>query len=378
MKNKHPGCSDGIYMCDQCQYRTVNKQNYDNHVEDHRNGLVFQGQEGEEDSGSAGGAGGSSGGGRRKPAAAGKQAKPPRPLQTYVVPGTVDLSKVAGMEGLAPNELSAAQLIYSALNAMSQQQQQPQQQQQQQRGSDTISQAVSEASLQQASSVTSTTHDGITTHTITLHLPQPTGGATPAELPPGSSQEGTSSGATMDVANATSPVVLTVNHGSQQAISLLGGATTTTTTEPSAAAGEVQLVTAEGNQGQQQVVTDIVQQAIQGLEVLHQGGDSSTGTGGQTHILQAVPSQQQQQQQTQIVHGLDVLQSSQILQALCGLQSFEGVQILQPHQLSTIAVDGQTLQIQGQNIIATDTGQILFKSETPEGDSQQQNSVEQS
>ena len=362
-------------MCDQCQYRTVNKQNYDNHVEDHRNGLVFQGQDGEEDPGSAGGAGGSSAAGKRRPAVTGKQAKPPKPLQAYVVPGTVDLSKVASMEGLAP--VSAAQLIYSALNAMSQQQQQPQQQHQQ-RGSDTTSQAVSEASLQQASSVTSTTHDGITTHTITLHLPQLTGGATPAELPPGSSsQEGTSSGATVDVANATSPVVLAVNHGNQQAISLLGGATTA---EPSAAAGEVQLVTTDGSQGQQQVVTDIVQQAIQGLEVLHQGGDGSTGTGGgQTHILQAVPPQQQQQQQhTQIVHGLDALQSSQILQVLNGLQSFEGIQVLQPHQLSTIAVDGQTLQIQGQNIIATDTGQILFKSETSEGESQQQNSAEQS
>ena len=376
MKNKHPGCSDGIYMCDQCQYRTVNKQNYDNHVEDHRNGLVFQGQDGEEDPGSAGGAGGSSATGKRRPAVAGKQAKPPKPLQAYVVPGTVNLSKVASMEGLAP--VSAAQLIYSALNAMSQQQQQPQQQQHQQRGSDTTSQA--EASLQQASSVTSTTHDGITTHTITLHLPQLTGGATPAELPPGSSsQEGTSSGATVDVANATSPVVLAVNHGNQQAISLLGGATTTNTAEPSAAAGEVQLVTTDGSQGQQQVVTDIVQQAIQGLEVLHQGGDGSTGTGGgQTHILQAVPPQQQQQEHTQIVHGLDALQSSQILQALNGLQSFEGIQVLQPHQLSTIAVDGQTLQIQGQNIIATDTGQILFKSETSEGESQQQNSADQS
>ena len=312
--------------------------------------------------------------GRRRLVAAGKQAKPLQPLQTYVVPGTVDLSKVASMEGLAPNELSAVQVIYSALSAMSQQQQ-PQQQhqlQQQQRGSDTTSQAVSEDALQQASSVTSTTHDGITTHTITLHLPQLTGGATPAELHPGTSQEGTSSGATVDVANATNPVVLAVNHGNQQAISLLGG-TTTTTAEPSAAAGEVQLVTTDGNQGQQQVMTDIVQQAIQGLEVLHQGGDSSS-TGGHAHILQAVPSQQQQQQQqTQIVHGLDALQSSQILQALSGLQSFEGgVQVLQPHQLSTIAVDGQTLQIQGQNIIATDTGQILFKSETPEGDSQPQ------
>ena len=245
-------------------------------------------------------------------------------------------------KGLAPSELNAAQLIYSALNAMSQQQQQGQR-------VDT-SQAVSEASVQQASSVTSTTHDGVTTHTITLHLPQLPGGA-PAELPPGTSQEGTSS-ATVDVTN---PVVLAVNQGNQQAINLLGNPTA----EPSAAAGEVQL-TSDANQGQQQV-TDIVQQAIQGLEVLHQGGDT-----GQAHILQAGTPQQ-----AHVIQGLDVLQSSQVLQALGGLQNFEGIQVLQPQLSNTIAVDGQTLQIQGQNIIAADTGQVLFKSQAEETEVQQ-------
>ena len=336
MKNKHPGCSEGIYMCDQCQYRTVNKQNYDNHLEDHRNGLVSLGQEGEDDQ---------TGSTRRRLASA-KQAKGKPQTYTVGTISSVDLSKMPGMEGLAPSELNAAQLIYSALNAMSQQQQQQQR-------VDT-SQAVSEASVQQASSVTSTTHDGITTHTITLHLPQLTGGAH-AELPPGTSQEGTSC-ATADVTN---PVVLAVNQGNQT-INLFGSPTA----EPSAAAGEVHLTT-DGNQGQQPV-TDIVQQAIQGLEVLHQGGDT-----GQAHILQAAP------QQAQVIQGLEVLQSSQVLQALGGLQNFEGIQVLQPQLSNTIAVDGQTIQIQGQNIIAADTGQVLFKSQTEEKELQQ-NSSEQS
>ena len=35
MKNKHPSMQ-GIYSCDQCQYRTVNKQKYENHMKDHK------------------------------------------------------------------------------------------------------------------------------------------------------------------------------------------------------------------------------------------------------------------------------------------------------------------------------------------------------
>lgn len=39
LKNKHPGC-EGIYLCDSCQYQTVNKQHWLNHLEDHRNNLI--------------------------------------------------------------------------------------------------------------------------------------------------------------------------------------------------------------------------------------------------------------------------------------------------------------------------------------------------
>ena len=39
LKSKHPGC-EGIYSCDACQYHTVNKQNWMNHMEDHKNNLI--------------------------------------------------------------------------------------------------------------------------------------------------------------------------------------------------------------------------------------------------------------------------------------------------------------------------------------------------
>lgn len=39
LKNKHPGC-EGIYSCDVCQYHTVNKSHWLNHLEDHKNNLI--------------------------------------------------------------------------------------------------------------------------------------------------------------------------------------------------------------------------------------------------------------------------------------------------------------------------------------------------
>ena len=39
IKNKHPG-QDGVYHCHLCLYRTLNKAYFDNHLQDHKNGLV--------------------------------------------------------------------------------------------------------------------------------------------------------------------------------------------------------------------------------------------------------------------------------------------------------------------------------------------------
>ncbi len=295
-------------MCDQCQYRTVNKHNFENHLEDHKNGLVFLGSEGDDEQASSS---------TRKRLAVAKQAKPKTQAYTVGPVSAVDLVKLQGVEGLASNELNPAQLIYSALNAMSQQQQQVQ-----------TGQLATDASMQQASSVSSTSQDGMTTHTITLQLGAPAGNVMP--------HDGTSS-AGVEISN---PVVFTVNQGHPEAISLITGS------EPAAAAGEVHAGT-ETHQTQQ--VTDIVQQAIEGLEVLHQGDAS------QTHILQPATARAPE------VQGLEVLQSNQVLHTVAGFQNYETVQVLQPH-IANISADGQ-IQITSQNIVAPDTGQIVYRTD---------------
>ncbi|XP_076469995.1 uncharacterized protein LOC143300285 [Babylonia areolata] len=40
MRNKHPHAEGVVYTCQLCKFRTINKQIFDNHLEDHRNGLV--------------------------------------------------------------------------------------------------------------------------------------------------------------------------------------------------------------------------------------------------------------------------------------------------------------------------------------------------
>ena len=39
IKNKHPG-QEGVYHCHLCLYRTLSKKYFDNHLQDHKNGLV--------------------------------------------------------------------------------------------------------------------------------------------------------------------------------------------------------------------------------------------------------------------------------------------------------------------------------------------------
>ena len=80
-----------------------------------------------------------------------------------------ELSKLASLGGVIQGDSNTAQLIYSALNALSQQQQQSQQeggggdqeQQQSAEGTNILAQPT----------VQSTTQDGVTTHTITFHIP---------------------------------------------------------------------------------------------------------------------------------------------------------------------------------------------------------------
>ncbi len=311
MKNKHPGSSQGIFICDQCQYRTVNKQNYEHHLEDHKNGLVNQvglGAEAKDHRGL----------GKKKnvtPNFATKAKPNTMTIQPLGQINTIDLSKVPGLESMAPGDLNAAQLIYSALNAMSQQPsgEQP-----------LTNNTVSGASVEtagQSPQITSITQDGVTTHTITLHLPQPSGAHADVSIP----QEGTSS-ASVDVSN---PVIMSLNNTTQQGIG------TVNTVEPAAAAGEIQYSTEASQQ-----MTDIVQQAAQGLEVLQQGDITNT------QIVQTVPH-------GQLMQGFEIVQP-QFIQTL---QSVDGVHYIQ----SAVSMEGQSIPVQGQNIINAESGQVLFK-----------------
>ncbi len=314
MKNKHPGSSQGIFICDQCQYRTVNKQNYEHHLEDHKNGLVNQmgmSTEGKDHRGL----------GKKKNVTSNFSTKT-KPNTLTVQPlgqiNTIDLSKVPGLESMAPGDLNAAQLIYSALNAMSQQPsaEQP-----------LTNHTVSGASVEtgQTPQITSITHDGVTTHTITLHLPQSSGAHADVSIP----QEGTSS-ASIDVTN---PVIMALNNTTQQGIGSVN------TVESAAAAGEIQYSTEASQQ-----MTDIVQQAAQGLEVLQQSDTNNT------QIVQAVPH-------GQLMQGFEIVQP-QVIQTLGSLQSVDGVHYIQ----SAVSMDGQPLPVQGQNIITAENGHILLKS----------------
>ncbi|XP_064599157.1 zinc finger protein 431-like [Liolophura sinensis] len=154
MKNKHPGLA-GVFFCELCQYRTVSKQNFVNHQKDHQNGLL--------------------------PVTCTLADTPPdgseeqvltiRTDQQVEVQGTdaqisaEDLAKLtANYEGLVPSDVSAAQLIYSALNAMSQ----------------NVPPTSSQQSTHILEGVQTTIsagaeEDGVTTHTITFHPGLPRG-----------------------------------------------------------------------------------------------------------------------------------------------------------------------------------------------------------
>ncbi len=158
MKNKHPGC-DGVFSCDTCHYRTVNKTYWEHHLEDHKNGLVpvvsmasaiatpyvAQSNSNIESTPAA----------MALPQHIYIQSSSGAPIST------IDLSKLtSNTDNLGQSDMSAAQIIYSALSAISQQ------------GSmgSVVSQAVEEGQTELHPHVDSTTEDGVTTHTITFHI----------------------------------------------------------------------------------------------------------------------------------------------------------------------------------------------------------------
>lgn len=141
MKNKHPGL-DGLYACSLCSFRSVSKENYTNHMSDHKRGFLAVPAQLSSPS-TANSAASTEGEGLQLPE------------------GTLQQ-----LEGILPGNLNAAQLIYSCLSAL-----------QQEGGSANLPPGVT----------TYSTGDG--TQTITIQVPSSTAGddsgssllATPSE-----------------------------------------------------------------------------------------------------------------------------------------------------------------------------------------------------
>jgi len=198
MKNKHPGgANNGVYCCDICVFRTVNEASFKNHMEDHKNGLITessrqsqiqhpqqitittpvtgcaiklhevgQGQIEDEITGheiieiqtttSTG-----------KSLNTDLQNQVNNQLQMQIQTlesgetqiSEEDLTKLTSYEGLVPSDISAAQLVLSALNAISENSKNPD------------GEAPQILNGVQTSITSSSIKEGVTTHTITFHLP---------------------------------------------------------------------------------------------------------------------------------------------------------------------------------------------------------------
>ncbi|KAL3860759.1 hypothetical protein ACJMK2_010832 [Sinanodonta woodiana] len=169
MKNKHPGM-EGVYNCELCLFRTINKLHYLNHTKDHENGLIDPLDTSELSQVKAQLK-------SRKPRAlrneiraevqkVGETTEVQMRVQTneegQSVISAEDLAKLSSYEGLVPGDITAAQLIYSALNAISQSSQQ--------NGCHDGDTANPLPNVQTSVS-SSSIKDGLTTHTITFHIP---------------------------------------------------------------------------------------------------------------------------------------------------------------------------------------------------------------
>lgn len=103
MKNKHPGM-DGLFCCNLCSFRSVSRDNYENHMSDHQRGAIPV----------------------KTTAAVATAAIPPNAVSTLPVQSegpAVDLNAtvptISQLEGVLPGNLATAQLIYNCLSALS-------------------------------------------------------------------------------------------------------------------------------------------------------------------------------------------------------------------------------------------------------------------
>ncbi|KAL5015595.1 hypothetical protein ScPMuIL_007322 [Solemya velum] len=142
MKNKHSS-QDGVYCCHTCSFRTINETNYKNHVFDHENGIITE-------------MGTKLIHATSEPPGLGEVASVGSQKAQI---SAEDLAKLSSCEGLvSSSDISVAQLIYSALSAVSQNEQ----------NSENQSHMIDGVETSISSSCSG---DGTTSHTITFHLP---------------------------------------------------------------------------------------------------------------------------------------------------------------------------------------------------------------
>lgn len=204
MKNKHPGGNVGVFCCDVCTFRTVNETSFKGHMEDHKNGLIVENaaplpqqprqhiiiQQPPISS--------------QVTQTVGKVLGSPlvkfeetvdlqglsqmegQPLDENVLEVVMgkqqvdnqlqmqiqtlesgetqiseeDLTRLSSYEGLVPSDLSAAQLVLSALNAISAQ-----------NGQSSDGETPQILNGVETSIISSDSKDGVTTHTITFQMP---------------------------------------------------------------------------------------------------------------------------------------------------------------------------------------------------------------
>ncbi|XP_069114095.1 zinc finger and BTB domain-containing protein 24-like [Argopecten irradians] len=197
MKNKHPGGTVGVFCCDICTFRTVNEASFKGHMDDHKNGLITENapplpqqqrrphiiiqqppissqfQQGAkmekvtvqgETNINFQGLGQIEGQTVEEHIVEVPDNQLQMQIQTLESGETQiseeDLTRLSSYEGLVPSDLSAAQLVLSALNAISSQNSEGSS-----NGRPQLLHGV------ETSIMSSDVKDGVTTHTITFHMP---------------------------------------------------------------------------------------------------------------------------------------------------------------------------------------------------------------
>ncbi|XP_033754878.1 uncharacterized protein LOC117337856 [Pecten maximus] len=207
MKNKHPGGNIGVFCCDICTFRTVNEVSFKGHMEDHKNGLIIENapplpqqtrphiiiqqpaissqfQQGAKmEKVTVQGATNMKFGETLNFQGLGQiegqtveehvvevpmsrmvdnqlqmQIQTSESGETQI--SEEDLTRLSSYEGLVPSDLSAAQLVLSALNAISSQ-----------NSEQTNNETPQILNGVETSIMSSDIKDGVTTHTITFHMP---------------------------------------------------------------------------------------------------------------------------------------------------------------------------------------------------------------